>query len=129
MQFRTLRLIPLALLAGCAATPQQMAQQSNWDVCRFTMGGPHAQVAEYERQRRSLDCTPLYPAIAAQAQAQNAAVANFLRATQPQQQGTGGGGFLVRSYISGFNRICVYNRMSSEYVTTIPSTTLCPLSP
>jgi hypothetical protein len=73
----------VAALAGCAATPQQMAQQSNWDVCRFTMGGPHSQVAEYERQRRGLDCTPYYPSIAAKLQAENAAVANYLRATQP----------------------------------------------
>lgn len=73
------------LLAGCAATPEQMAQQSNWDVCRFTMGGPHSRVAEAERERRGLDCTPLYPAIAARMQADNAAVSNFLRATQPRQ--------------------------------------------
>jgi hypothetical protein len=71
------------LLAGCAATPQQMAQQSNWDVCRFTMGGPHSQVAQNEASRRGLDCTPLYPAIAAQMQAQSAAIANFQRSIAP----------------------------------------------
>lgn len=74
------------VLAGCAATPEQMAQQTNWDVCRFTMGGPHKHVAEYERQRRGLDCTPLYPAIAARLQAESAAIANFQRALQPPQQ-------------------------------------------
>jgi hypothetical protein len=73
-----------AVLAGCAATPQQMAQQSNFDVCRFTMGGPHSAVAQNEAARRGLDCTPLYPAIAAQMQAQNAATANMLRALQPR---------------------------------------------
>lgn len=71
------------LLAGCAATPEQMAQRSNWDVCRFTMGGPHAKVAESEAQRRGLDCQPLYPAISAQLQNQNAATANFLRSIKP----------------------------------------------
>jgi hypothetical protein len=80
---RALLLIPALLVAGCAATPQQMAQQSNWDVCRFTMGGPHSQVAQHEAQRRGLDCTPLYPAIAAQMQAQNAATANFIRSINP----------------------------------------------
>jgi hypothetical protein len=76
-------LIAAAMLAGCAATPQQMAQQSNWDVCRFTMGGPHSQVAQNEASRRGLDCAPLYPAIAAKMQAENAAIANFQRSINP----------------------------------------------
>jgi hypothetical protein len=88
MQQRPVRAFALSLLVlgGCAATRQEMAQQSNWDVCRYTMGGPHSEVAEYERQRRSLDCTPYYPAIAAKLQAENAALANFLQATQPPPQ-------------------------------------------
>jgi hypothetical protein len=72
------------VLTACAATPEQMAQQSNWDVCRFTMGGPHSTVAEAERQRRGLDCAPLYPAIAARLQAENAAVGGLVRSTQAQ---------------------------------------------
>jgi hypothetical protein len=72
-----LLLLPL-LLAGCAVTPQEMASRSNWDVCRSTMGGPNAQLATQEAARRSLDCAPLYPAIAAQMQNQNAATANFI---------------------------------------------------
>lgn len=72
-----------ALLAGCAATPEQMAQESNYTVCRFTMGGPHARVAEYERQRRSLDCAPYYGAIAAKLQAESAATSNLQRAIAP----------------------------------------------
>lgn len=81
-----LAILTAAVLAGCAATPQQMAQESNWNVCRFTMGGPHSQVAQQEAQRRGLDCTPLYPAIAAKLQAENAAVANFQRAINPPMQ-------------------------------------------
>lgn len=79
---KTLLLIPV-LLAGCAATPQEMARQSNWDVCRFTMGGPHSQVAQNEAARRRLDCAPMYPAIAAKLQAENAAIANFQRTLNP----------------------------------------------
>jgi hypothetical protein len=72
-----------ALLAGCAATPQQMAQQSNYDVCRFTMGGPHSAVADAEARRRGLDCASMYGAISAQEGARNAATANFLRSINP----------------------------------------------
>lgn len=80
---RGLLIISAAVLAGCATSPQQMAQETDWNVCRFTMGGPHSRVAESERQRRSLDCTPLYPAIAAQQANLNAATQNYLNATRP----------------------------------------------
>ena len=80
---RALLLIPALAIAGCAITPQQMAQQSNWDVCRFTMGGPHSGVAQNEAGRRGLDCAPLYPAIAAKQQADAQALANFQRALNP----------------------------------------------
>lgn len=77
-------LAPLAL-AGCVTmSPQQMSAQSNWDVCRFTMGGPHSGVAEDERIRRRLDCTPYYPAIAAKLQAENDAI-NSLLAKPPRR--------------------------------------------
>lgn len=79
---KILLLLPGLVLAGCAATPEQMAQRSNWDVCRFTMGGPHSLVAQHEAQRRGLDCAPLYPAIAAKLQAENAATANLINALQ-----------------------------------------------
>lgn len=79
-------LIPLvAVLAGCAITPQDMAQRSNFEVCRFTMGGPHSQVAHYEAQRRGLDCAPLYPAIAAQQQREAAALSNAAQFFTPRQ--------------------------------------------
>ena len=76
-------LLATLTLAGCAFSPEHMATRSNWDVCRFTMGGPHANVAQDEAQRRGLDCQPLYPAIAAQSQNQNAATANFINALNP----------------------------------------------
>ena len=36
--------------------------------------------------------------------------------------------FLKHSYVSGMNRICVYDDLGSQVVITIPSTQLCPLS-
>jgi hypothetical protein len=80
---RPLAILLALLLAGCAAaTPEQMAAQSNFDVCRFTMGGPHAAVADAEARRRALDCQPYYPAIQQQQANQNAATQNFIRSMQ-----------------------------------------------
>jgi hypothetical protein len=76
---RAIFILAAAALTGCAATPDRMAQQSNWDVCRFTMGGPSAHVAEQEAQRRGLDCAPLYPAINARQQNQNAATNSLIQ--------------------------------------------------
>lgn len=55
-----------------------------------------------------------------------AAAAALLNANrQPAQQG--GVGFLKHSYNSGFNTICVYDRLGSDYVVTIPMG-ICALS-
>jgi hypothetical protein len=70
-------------LAGCANSPDYVARQSNYDVCRLTMGGPHSRNAEAEAARRGVDCAPLYPAIQAREGARDAAVQNYLRSTQP----------------------------------------------
>lgn len=72
-----LLLIPALLVAGCAMTPQDMAQQSNYDVCRFSMGGPHSRAADYEIQRRGLRCD--YGSIAAQESARSAAMMGLSR--------------------------------------------------
>lgn len=42
--------------------------------------------------------------------------------------GTGGAAFLRRHYVSGMNRVCIYSRMGSDYVVTIGSTQICPLT-
>lgn len=68
-----------ALLVGCAATPQQMASESSWNVCYHTLGGASAQVARDEVQRRGLDCTPMYPSLIAQKQREDAALSNLIR--------------------------------------------------
>jgi hypothetical protein len=69
-------------IAGCASA-DYVAHQSNFDVCRLSMGGPHAQTADAEAARRGLDCRQYYGAINAQRANEAAAVNNFLRSTQP----------------------------------------------
>ncbi len=39
-----------------------------------------------------------------------------------------GTAFLRNSYVSGMNRICLYDRMGSAYVITIGMAEMCPLS-
>ena len=37
-------------------------------------------------------------------------------------------GFKTGETISGFNKICFYNKLGSTYTINIPSTSLCPLT-
>jgi hypothetical protein len=52
----------------------------------------------------------------------------------PQSAGNSGGGasvgvaFLKSSYISGLNKICIYDRLGSQVVTTIGSTQMCAMT-
>lgn len=70
------------LLAGCAS-PDYVARQSNYNVCRLSMGGPHSRYAEAEASRRGLDCRQYFGAIQQQQANENAAIQNYLRSTQP----------------------------------------------
>jgi hypothetical protein len=66
-----------------------------------------------------------------------AAIGGFLRALggqrtrrpSPSYGGTATGpAYLKRSYISGHNKVCVYNRMGSDYAVTIGAAQICPIS-
>lgn len=72
----------LALLAGCAS-PEYVASRGDFDVCRLTMGGPHAQAADQEARRRGLNCHAYYPAIQSRQAQDDAAIQQFLRSGQP----------------------------------------------
>jgi hypothetical protein len=77
MQYRTVCLVTLGLLAGCASQVPA-GSVSNIDLCTYTLYG-NAQdkvVSEQEAQRRGLDCAPLYPAIIARRQQQGQALQN-----------------------------------------------------
>jgi hypothetical protein len=78
-------LLPI-LLYGCSATPEQVAAQSDYEVCRLTTVPVHANVAEQVRLRRGIDCVPYYPVIRARLEAQNAAINNMRAAIQPAPQ-------------------------------------------
>lgn len=75
--------LSVIVLVGCAGSPEYVASRSNWDVCRLSMGGPHARYAEAEAARRGLDCRPYYGAIQGQLANENAAVQGLLRSNQP----------------------------------------------
>jgi hypothetical protein len=73
-----------AVLAGCGLTPEQMARQSDYQVCRFSTTPASGEVAHYEAQRRGLDCRPYYGVIQQQRANEAAAIQNFQRSLSPQ---------------------------------------------
>ena len=44
------------------------------------------------------------------------------------QAATAGTAFFVRDYVSGMNRICVYDYLGSQVVITVSATSICPLT-
>jgi len=94
-----------------------------------------------ELQRRSVNCEQYAASIHATAQRDMESSNELIRIGQEMMQpkplpGTppqGGGvatgmGFYKREYISGHNKICIYNRLGSEVAITIGAAQLCPLS-
>ena len=103
------RLIILAAvgLAGCAQLrnidPRAAAEMSEANARYY-------QQQAAQNQRDQLNAFRPAPALA-----------------QPQQQATGVA-FLKSSYTSGQNRICVYDRLGSQYVITLGALDICPLT-
>lgn len=83
---RLLLLAPV-ILSACAFSPEQsqdyVAGLGNFDVCRLTMGGPHARMAEHEARNRGVDCTQFYGAIAAKQANEAAAIQQFQNTLRP----------------------------------------------
>lgn len=82
---RTATVAAVFVLAGCASSPEYVAGRSNFDVCRLTMGGPHAVAADAEARRRGLDCRQFYGAIMQRQANENAATDAAIRALRPAQ--------------------------------------------
>ena len=61
----------------------------------------------------------------------NSALNNYNNTSYGQSYNTGTSGavgFKTGETISGFNKICYYNKLGSVYTLNIPSTSLCPLT-
>ncbi|MED5549031.1 MAG: hypothetical protein VX529_06685 [Pseudomonadota bacterium] len=112
---RILIIAGAALLAGCASMPSEevlAAKCGSDESCRQTVVF-QMQAEERERWRRigmAMQAVSVPP-------------------SQTSTDSRAPTGYLVRNYVDGFNRICVYNSMGSDYVVTIPSAQFCPLSP
>jgi hypothetical protein len=122
MRRRTvLALLPLVLACGCT---QQLISAAQRDCTRFgfTAGTPeYADCTQRSFERRQALLMDGLDEMSASGRYARPAV------VQPIPVAPSGNGVLDRSYVSGLNRICVYNRMGSENAVTIPATSLCPL--
>src|SRR5574337_503737 len=152
MRFSSPRLFICALAAfsqvGCVSmygTPGERmtknAQSSSYSLC---LGLAQATLAPYqvreewarELQRRGENCSQYSNAISATMQQNQQQMQLGLQLLSPPVQqavpaggGVGGGAaFLKREYTSGFNKICVYDRLGSEVAVTIGAAQICPLS-
>lgn len=118
-------------LAGCANSPlmiahmdaQEIRTVSNEDLCRTytthhgTFAGDSYTVRQ-EVKRRGIDC----------------GIPGSLRllsvpaSTYGGVPAGGGTGFLKHDYVSGLNRICVYDQVGSEVAVTVGAADVCPLT-
>lgn len=124
-----------ALLTGCAGVMRAgAAMTSDYDLCRVANTDSRPEVRQIgweEIAKRGLDCQRVArsgpPPDTSKDVIQGLQLLNAAR-PQPLPVATSPAGFFKRSYNSGFNTVCVYDQIGSEYVVTIPSG-ICPLSP
>lgn len=127
------------MLSACVRDAEFYRNQSSMQLCLDYMALPsvninHGARAE-ELKRRNEDCSA-YKEVAASRIKANENQSNSLQRSLNQQQNPVSFGnqvkqpiaFFKRTYISGFNRICIYDRMGSQFVTTLQSTDICPLT-
>ena len=55
-------------------------------------------------------------------------IAGLALATLASTAAYAGIAFFKYSYVSGMNRICVYDHLGSQYVITIPAAQVCPVN-
>ena len=134
-----------ASLTGCGtmfeSIPEKLSRSQDWELCYSAVAGEYAHERELAggmvRSRR-IDCNQHMPMVQARMQARsdyysrnmqmlmlgnqisNQGLAQPYAPSQPQ-------GHLTGQYLSGHNRICIYNKVGSAYAVTIPATAICPL--
>lgn len=133
MKLLLLALIPLS---GCVSVSEKIAMAptlSSYSLCEklatATLADNSVREAwAMELQRRGENCSQYGGTIAARqaSDAQLMQLSNQLQ--QPRATQAPAIGFLRNSYVSGMNRICVYDRLGSQVVTTIPAAAICPLN-
>jgi hypothetical protein len=146
MSFKSLRkygffLACLAALSGCGSTQKYMSQ-SEAELCTNHLSLPSFNVYQAARReaisRRGLDCSP-YAANAEEiADARNraawAGVAKMGLQTLSQPNNTTNYSntssmLIVKSTVSGMNRLCYYNQAGSAFGLTVGAADVCPTSP
>lgn len=128
MRYRNLGLTLICAfgLSGCAAQIVQASQ----NACAgygFTVGtDAYAQCVQQEVACRDAAINEAFVRAGA---AMQQPVQQPYQQPQPVGGGTAQGvAFLKGSYVSGMNRVCLYNRLGSAVAITIGATQLCPLT-
>lgn len=144
---RCLLAVVTALVAGCAAFPsisEIHAKAQDWELCYYSVAGETAywrQQASYEVARKGIDCRSHMQMVQARISARSASDQKAMQMITlgsqmmnptpvPANPATTSGpkGFLKREFISGMNKVCVYNQAGSDYVLTVQAAQLCPLT-
>lgn len=149
---RLLAVLLLALASVSCATPEQklaiVRAAPAWELCYWHITGKvSAQgrvFVSQEIQTRPVDCREHLAIVQAKLAADGVAQVESQRMLQlglqmmapraPQYPAPAGGGaalgvgFLKRQYVSGMNRVCIYDRLGSEVAVTVGAAELCSLS-
>ncbi len=115
-------------------------QQSEMKLCVDYMSLPEINIYQADRaaaiQRRGIDCSPYIEMARLKSQRDDAFQETLFRLNQMNlgttnnySYGTSSAvGFLKGETISGFNKICFYDKLGDTYTINIPNTSLCPLT-
>ena len=144
---RTFIALASVALTGCGTAfqsiPEKLGKAQDWELCFSSIAGEYA----YERElagkmvvSKGIDCAAHLPTVQARIAARGSSfdrnmqllmlgnqIANQ-RPALPAPAAVQPTGFLKRQYLSGQNRVCIYNQMGSEYAVTIGATAICSLS-
>ncbi len=144
---RTIVAVLVLGISGCGTTfdsiPEKLGKSQDWELCYSSIAGEYTHERELAGQMvrsRGINCTDHLPMVQARMAARGASndramqmlmLGNQIsnqRPIAPTPVATRPVGFLKRHYMSGQNRICVYDQMGSEYAVTIGATSICQLS-